>query len=253
MNRDHVHDGAEENNRFKFAFRTSRQPLARSSAKASKTSRYRLFGSIACALLVLVGVMVVIEVVNVNRVLAQGAGGNAVLRVIKIVDNTGTTSLLSPSRFQLSIAKEGADPLFSFAGSELGTSIGVNIDTAIGGTTFIVDELNSPGNYLITFSGDCDGTGRVTILSGEIRTCVVTDTFIASRNRMGSSNAVLRVIKHVDNSTDSSGRILPSASDFSLDVLGLSFLPLLTISGAEEGTAIGLQGSFGTYNVRESF
>lgn len=59
----------------------------------------------------------------------------------------------------------------SFSGSEQGTTRDVTPGT------YAISETGGPNGYVPSFSGDCDLKGDVTLVSGQQKTCLVTNTY----------------------------------------------------------------------------
>jgi hypothetical protein len=77
---------------------------------------------------------------------------------------------------------------------------------------FIVNQLTSIPDYTMSFSGDCDPTGRGTMTSGASLVCTVTNTYTQPSEGTG----ILRVFKEVIN--DNLG--LRQPGDFAIRVTG---------------------------------
>ncbi len=93
---------------------------------------------------------------------AQGS-----LTVIKHVDNSKGGSA-SAGDFQMNVA--GPTPL-SFAGAESpGTTNSVDPGA------YTVTESGGPSDYALTYSGDCDSSGHVTVAADQTATCTLTNT-----------------------------------------------------------------------------
>jgi uncharacterized repeat protein (TIGR01451 family) len=150
----------------------------------------------------------------------------ASLTVIKHVvnDNGGTAAA---SAWTMNVA--GATPL-TFAGAESpGTTNAVNPGS------YTVTESGGPAGYALTYSGDCNSSGQVTVALGQSKTCTLTNNDQA---------ASLTVIKHVVN--DSGGTAVASA--WTMNAAGPT---PLSFPGAESpGTTNGVNP--GSYTVTES-
>ncbi len=116
------------------------------------------------------------------------------LKVIKhVVNDNGGTAVASA--WSMHIKSGGSDVSGSpFAGSEAGTT------KTVSAGTLVVSESGGPSGYAVSFSGDCDANGNVTLSPGENKTCTVTNDDIAP---------TLTVIKHVVN--DNGGSAVASA------------------------------------------
>ncbi len=145
----------------------------------------------------------------------------ATLNVIKTVinDNGGTATA---SNFSISVKLSGVDVAGSpaFGVSTPGTSY------SLAAGSYIVSESAS-STYTQSFSGDCDSSGNITLLSGEVKTCTITNNDIAvgvvATTTATTTPATITVIKTVIN--DNGG--VRTASSFPLYVNGS-----LVISGA---------------------
>ena len=141
--------------------------------------------------------------------------GNAFLTIRKTVDSTGNPTPRQARDFQLRV-KEGASVDAFFPGSDIGTTIGLGVDMP---TVFTVDEANPDSSYLTTFQ--CDGVrsnldlNQVKLDIGDSRSCTVTNTYLGTRNAGGQANAVLKVIKPVDNTGAPTAK---QPADFTMDV-----------------------------------
>jgi len=100
------------------------------------------------------------------------APGQANLEVIKKVINNGIGSAVASS-FTINVA--GTTNIFpsSFAGSETG------VDVLLDAGSYLVTEV-AHTNYLESLSTDCSGN----ILSGQTKTCIITNTFIPTITSM---------------------------------------------------------------------
>ncbi len=98
----------------------------------------------------------------------------ATLHVIKQVVNNSVSNAL-PTDFTLSVKAAGVNVTGSPAAGSIAP--GTLYTLAVG--TYVVSE--SPNaQYVQTFSGDCDGSGSVTLASGDSKTCTVVNTSIAA-------------------------------------------------------------------------
>jgi hypothetical protein len=155
------------------------------------------------------------------------------LRVIKNVvnDNGGTAG---PDSFNLHVQSDGIDVTGSPAPG-IGPPTGRDYVLPIG--TYTVGE-DSPANYTFTgFSGDCDDSGGVTVVTDQTVTCTLTNDDIPPE---------LTVIKDVIN--DGGGSAV--ASDWTMEVTGTN-VASPSFPGAESpGVTTTLNA--GTYSVDES-
>ncbi len=123
----------------------------------------------------------------------------------------------------------------SFAGAESpGTS------NTVDAGDYTITESGGPSGYTLSYSGDCDSSGNVTVPAFHERTCVLTNDDVAPETPTGT----LVVIKHVIN--DSGGSA--SADDWTMNVSGPTSL---AFAGAEDpGTSNTVDA--GDYKVTES-
>ncbi|MFA5030977.1 MAG: SdrD B-like domain-containing protein, partial [Patescibacteria group bacterium] len=120
----------------------------------------------------------------------------------------------------------GTTPL-SFAGSEAGTT-----NTVVAGNYTVTETKTGPAGYTLSYSGDCDASGKVTIANGDNKTCTLTNT-----RDIGS----IKVIKNVD--TDGDGDVdIAGATDWTWD-----------ISGGQQNIATGSSATVdtGDYTINE--
>ncbi|MCX8194587.1 MAG: hypothetical protein N3G22_00550, partial [Candidatus Micrarchaeota archaeon] len=101
---------------------------------------------------------------------------------------------------------------------------------------YIVSEIQQPGYMLVSYSGDCDENGQITLTPGETKVCNITNDDISPK---------LIVIKRVIN--DQGGKA--TASNFTIYVNGTN-VSLSSFRGSENGTIVYLNP--GTYNVWET-
>jgi len=106
----------------------------------------------------------------------------AILRVVKNVvnDNGGTATA---SLFNLHVKQAGVD----VTGSPAAASGSPGTAYALAAGTYAVSE-DSNAAYAVTFSGDCDATGSITLNSGEDKTCTVTNNDIAAGGGAGAGS-----------------------------------------------------------------
>ena len=152
------------------------------------------------------------------------------LTVVKhVVNDNGGTAVASAWTMQI---KQGASTVESFAGAESpGTTKSLDA-----GSYQVVETAGSAG-YALSYSGDCDSTGHVTVGIGDSKTCVLTNDDQA---------AGLTVIKHVIN--DNGGT--KNAGQFAISVTGSNPSPA-SFAGAESpGTAVSINA--GAYGVTET-
>ncbi len=156
------------------------------------------------------------------------------LTVIKhVVNDDGGTAVASD--WQMHVTQGGNDVSGSpFAGAE---SPGTTRSVATG--TYNVSESGGPSGYALTYSGDCNAQGNVTVALGQSATCTLTND---------DQQPSLTVIKHVVN--DDGGSAV--ASDWQMHVTqGGNDVSGSPFAGAESpGTTKAVDA--GSYNVSES-
>lgn len=115
------------------------------------------------------------------------------------------------------------------------TQVTLNQNTQFAGGTYTVSEEGGPSGYSVSFSGDCDAEGNVTVVNGQSKTCVITNDDIAPK---------LTVTK-VTPITNDDGGTKANVSDFSYFV---------GIDNVFSQVTSGVQGTYnvGTYTVMES-
>jgi uncharacterized repeat protein (TIGR01451 family) len=150
------------------------------------------------------------------------------LTVIKhVVNDNGGTAVASA--WTMNVA--GPTPL-SFAGAE---SPGTTNTVTAG--SYTVTESGGPAGYTLSYSGDCNASGQVTVALGQSKTCTLTNNDVGAK---------LVVIKHVVN--DNGGTAV--AGDFSMTVDDPGTNPP-SFPGAEApGTEVAVDP--GAYSVSES-
>ncbi len=110
------------------------------------------------------------------------------LRVIKLVVNTGGGTAVA-SNFNVHVKLSGTDVSGSPA---VGTSVpGTSYPLSAG--TYVVSEDPVAG-YGVTFSGDCNSSGSVTLSAGDDKTCTIINTFIIGSGGGGSTFSPLPLI-----------------------------------------------------------
>jgi|CXWL01.1.fsa_nt_gi hypothetical protein len=145
----------------------------------------------------------------------------ATLEVIKMVVGGPDIS----SDFTMTVT--GPTPIPDTDGDDAGT---VHDDLIPG--IYVVNEIDFPG-YSKAFSGDCDGSGNVTLASGESKICTVTNTFVPPANikiikevinNDGGTNIEADFMIHLKkNGLDVAGSPAPGVpAPFGTDYIGLS-------------------------------
>lgn len=94
---------------------------------------------------------------------ASLCGGD--LKVIKTVVGSNEPS----SSWTMHVKANGTDAVTPFAGSPTGTT------NSFAAGAHVVSETG-PAGYTATFSGDCDAQGNVSVVSGALKTCTITNT-----------------------------------------------------------------------------
>ena len=122
---------------------------------------------------------------------------NPRLTVVKhVVNNNGGNA--SAANWTMNVAGPSAS---SFAGAE---SPGVTKD--VGAGSYTVTETGGPASgYALSYSGDCNAQGQVSLVAGESKTCILTNDDVAP---------TLELIKHVVNDNGGTKQV----SDFVLKV-----------------------------------
>ncbi|HXF97673.1 MAG TPA: hypothetical protein VNJ46_03555 [Gaiellaceae bacterium] len=153
----------------------------------------------------------------------------ATLVVVKtVVNDNGGTAVSSD--WTMNVA--GPTPL-SFPGAPApGTSSQVDAGA------YKVTESGGPAGYALTYSGDCDADGDVTLAVGETKTCVLAND---------DQPATLTVVKHVVN--DNGGGA--DAGDFTMTINGVTAAGGNSFPGSESGVTRTIT-TFGEYSVTES-
>ena len=148
---------------------------------------------------------------------------SATLTVIKhVVNENGGTK--AASDFTLYVKLGGSNVAGSpFSGSESGTAF------SLAAGTYVVSEDALTG-YTSTISGDCDGSGSVTLAAGQSKTCTITNDDDAAH---------LKIVKVVVN--DNGGTAI--ATDWTLYAAGPT--PISGAGGAESDV------DAGTYTLSE--
>ncbi len=106
----------------------------------------------------------------------------ATLQVIKIVDNTDGGSAIS-SDFSINVLLTGNNVAWSPAPGNAMTWTTYTLYA----DTYLVTE-NTSGSYSATYGWDCSLTGSVSLLAGDSKTCIITNTFVP--NAWGGSTTV---------------------------------------------------------------
>ena len=167
----------------------------------------------------------------------------ATLHIIKTVFNDYGGSAVSSSA--IVHVKNGAGDV---SGSPHAGTVSPGTTYTLNADTYTVSEDSFAG-YTASFSGDCDTSGRVTLASGENKTCTISN----NQNPPPSSlPGTLHVIKHVVN--QNGGKEI--ASDFILHVKGSGMMGgSVDVSGSPaagvEAPGISYTLDAGTYVVSE--
>jgi hypothetical protein len=149
------------------------------------------------------------------------------LIVIKhVVNNSGGSA--AAANWTMNV---GGPTQLSFPGAE---SPGINNPVSAG--NYVIGESGGPAGYTLSFSGDCNSQGQVSIALGQTRTCTLTND---------DQPATLKVIKHVIK--DDGGTAV--AGDFTMNVAGPT---PLSFPGVEGPGGTSNQVKAGNYNITEA-
>lgn len=136
----------------------------------------------------------------------------AILRVIKIVVNNNDGTAIAGS-FTLHVKTSGVD----VAGSPASGTSPPGIAYSLTAGTYVISE-DAAAAYTLTFSGDCDSSGNITLSAGADKTCTLTNDDIATVTPPSSSGVSrfgnISVVKIVINDNGGTKGI----SDFQLYV-----------------------------------
>lgn len=187
---------------------------ANSSTSATPTFYGNIFRGTAAGLSITLGQFVHLE----GRLLAFGStvttDANTItvpttLNVIKtVVNDNGGTSVASG--FNVHVKLAGVE----VSGSPAVGLVSPGRSYSLSAGTYVVSE-DANASYALTFSGDCNSSGSVTLVRGDSKTCTLTNNDIASSG--GSAQpATITVVKNVINDN---GRTKVT-SDFPLFVNG---------------------------------
>ena len=146
------------------------------------------------------------------------------LTVIKIVDNNDNPNFTAtPGGFQIHVMSGGSDVSGSPAA---GTSSGTTYTLDAGAYT--VSESGGPSGYSVSFSGDCNSDGSVSVTPGSARTCTITNAAPAPQTVTGS----ITIHKVWEGSPAGSADFSGDLGSFTLDGSTTS----KTFSGLDAGT-----------------
>lgn len=195
------------------------------------------------------GAVVTTGVDDTISVLTCGTPATGTLHVIKHVinDNSGTATA---SSFNVHVKGSGSMGVSDVAGSPAVGSETPGTSYSLMPNTYTVSEDVNSG-YTASFSGDCDANGNISLVSGDSKTCTITNDDIAAIKipPADGGTGTLHVIKTVIN--DNGGKAV--ASDAVVHVINglgdVSGSPHVGVNSP--GTAYTL--SAGTYNVSENF
>jgi Ice-binding-like/Prealbumin-like fold domain len=110
---------------------------------------------------------------DANTITVSAVSNLTTLRVIKLVVN-GNGGTATPSSFMLHVKNSGG---VDVAGSPAnGTSTPGTLYSLTAGTYAVSEDANA--SYVQSFTGDCDSSGSVTLLSGTNRICTIVNTDI---------------------------------------------------------------------------
>lgn len=128
----------------------------------------------------------------------------ATLNVVKQVVNSGGGVSVA-SDFTLYVKSGAVNVLWSPASGTIGSGISYSL---VAGTYIVSEDINPL--YTQSFSGDCNGSGSVTLASSDNKTCIITNTYTP----IPVVPALLHVIKLVVNGSGWTA----VASDFNIYV-----------------------------------
>lgn len=168
---------------------------------------------------------------------------SSTLTIIKNVSG-GTAS---SSAFLIHLHKMVSTSTVAVAGSpQMGSASGTAYMN-LGSGTYHVTETGGPSNYALTYGGDCDSSGHVTLTGASTtRSCTLTNTFTGTTTPTTTPMAMLTVNKVVSGSATSSSafQIHVKNATSSMDVGGSPS------AGSATGTSYMLP--FGSYVVSET-
>jgi hypothetical protein len=168
---------------------------------------------------------------------AESGPSIAVLRLIKQIDvNNPVGQVPQPGAFTIRVNKSTGPLITTVAGSANGVSVGLASST---NNAYVVQENTNTAfpNYIPTYSGDCDSSGRVTFPAGRIATCTVRNS-LSNTREPGANTAVLKVITQVEFNDLQIGTI-PQPSQFSTAILRTNNT-VATVPGSDTGLNVGL-------------
>ena len=133
------------------------------------------------------------KVCVVTNTFQEPAPSTGAIQVVKVVAGGTATS----SDFQIHVLQNGTD----IAGSpQAGTAAGTSY-TGLSAGSYVVGETGGPAHYTPSFSGACNGTSTVAVLTGATSTCTITNTYAPP----ASGDADLSIQKTVDVSAPHPG------------------------------------------------
>ncbi len=165
----------------------------------------------------------------------EGGSMPTIVKVIKRIDNTGTGGDVPPrpEDFTLTLTRPNG-----FTATFQGSATGINI--GIASPSYEVREVPNSAfpNFVPTYTDDCSAIG-----SGQMRTCVVTNSFLNKSNG-NPPNSVLKIVTTIE-SFDPDRRNLPQVSDFPTTVLDASGQTVARLAGSETGSNLGVRAQPG--------
>ncbi len=149
------------------------------------------------------------------------------LTVIKVVDNGDNETLLKVSDFPLFVNDV---PVVS------GEKNGFNV-----GTVKVTESNSLYPVYVGAYSQDCDSNGNVILGLGDVKTCIITNTF----HRPPPERGTITIIKHVVNDNGGTAK----ASDFTINISATN-ASKTKITGTE-APGENITAEVGSYSVTE--
>lgn len=179
-----------------------------------------------------------------------GSSPTAVLKIIKRIDANGVPSA-QPGQFEIDILR-GNTPVATIAGSGIGFNVGV--EPGLGpnpGTDYRVrEDTNGSASFIASYSGDCESGGVVHLVRGQVKTCIVTNSYINVVETGASPTAILKIIKRVD----ANGVPPAQPGQFQIDILrGSSHSEIASVAGSEIGFNVGIQPGLDPNNLAHEY
>lgn len=115
------------------------------------------------------------------------------------------------------------------------TSVTSGVQVGIDAGTYQVAE-NGPTGYNATYSGNCDSTGSITLLPGDVKSCTITNDDVDTL-----ADPTITVVKTVTN--DDGGQATVSSFTYTIDgVLVTQGVPVVVTAGSHTVAETGLSG-----------